>query len=239
MVALHPAPDQTVRLNVQVQGLGDYMSDRDIDDLFTLADKSGNGSVEFDEFIAFILGDENKPGPRQPSQPPQLERQWPSRLPGSSEAAGRNEPAAAAAAVSFADEQPGSSRQHAEQEAELELAGMRPSGWQTRPVPPWQAEDDPESAAAEAVPNHSHPSAMLQTAAWGGQHKADMPQHTPSNELPWHVQESLQPLDSAADDLSLQSGGVRQVPDHIEAAEADFAVQEGAEPGPSTSRESC
>ena len=95
-------------------------------------DKSGNGVVEFDEFIAFVLGDEFKSATHRQRR---LMDPDAGRVPLAMVA-----PAAAAShhrTDAAAEEQPGSSRQHAAVDLELELAAMQARG-KEHAAPPWE-----------------------------------------------------------------------------------------------------
>ena len=126
------------------------------------ADKSGNGVVEFDEFIAFVLGDEFK------SATHRQRRLMDPDAAGTPVAMAA--PAAAAShhrADAAAEEQPGASRQHAAVDLELELAAMQARG-QGHAAPPW------EVAAAAVAPSwgpgeaSAMPEAATSTSGWGG-----------------------------------------------------------------------
>ena len=66
MLLLPQCPEQDVSKTLHVQSIGDWeMTDDEIEIAIKLADKSGDGIIDYDEFIAFVFGG-NEPAQRKP-----------------------------------------------------------------------------------------------------------------------------------------------------------------------------
>lgn len=196
-----------------VQNIAEWeMTDDDIEVAIKLADKSGDGRIDYDEFIAFVFGGDEPGYQRQTSTKPVLTEQQPSQLPSQL-------PTAPAQAAAVAADMPPPAETDAQHPAET--LTMSSNSW-----PQAQEELPPNQLPAPQLPSSgldSMQAAVLAarqqslTDAWVAAHTADL---TPTDLTP----ADLTPANSA--EAAPQAGTVYD--NELYQEEAPSAPQAGA-----------